>query len=332
MISQNLTTTANQNTSSTTEKPIIAVFGSTGAQGGSVVRYLLQSDTTFKVRALTRDPNKHSAKQLLHLAQEWNVTDRLEIVECDSCNYQSMMNALTGCYGVFGVTNYYDEETQSYEGGEFGVGKNMVEAVFNSNVKHFIFSALDDVYSKIMQYALQKENPKGINLSFVFMGCYLQNWMWPKFFPFKSEGTNTVSMRHILRLETQLPWIDITQCGSIVLQHFKHPEIYNNGKVTRVASEYRSFGDCLQLFEQYSKGIKIHYTQLSHEEGLKEFGEDYTDMMECFNEIGYFPMNPPLQEANHLNPNLHTFRQFFEKIGMGWLQEIANKPLLGTAE
>jgi uncharacterized protein YbjT (DUF2867 family) len=40
-----------------TEKKIVAVVGSTGIQGGSVVRTLLE-DGTFAVRALTRDVNK----------------------------------------------------------------------------------------------------------------------------------------------------------------------------------------------------------------------------------------------------------------------------------
>ena len=37
---------------------LIAVFGATGQQGGGVVR-ALQANGQFKVRALTRDPDKH---------------------------------------------------------------------------------------------------------------------------------------------------------------------------------------------------------------------------------------------------------------------------------
>jgi nucleoside-diphosphate-sugar epimerase len=41
------------------EKKLIAVIGATGQQGGGVVR-ALQASGQFKVRALSRDPGKHS--------------------------------------------------------------------------------------------------------------------------------------------------------------------------------------------------------------------------------------------------------------------------------
>ena len=41
-----------------TDKKVIAVFGATGQQGSGVVR-ALQASGEFKVRALTRDPEKH---------------------------------------------------------------------------------------------------------------------------------------------------------------------------------------------------------------------------------------------------------------------------------
>ena len=41
------------------EKKLIAVIGATGQQGGGVVR-ALQTSGQFNLRALSRDPNKHS--------------------------------------------------------------------------------------------------------------------------------------------------------------------------------------------------------------------------------------------------------------------------------
>ena len=41
-----------------TKEKLIAVVGATGQQGGGVVR-ALQARSQFKVRALTRNPDKH---------------------------------------------------------------------------------------------------------------------------------------------------------------------------------------------------------------------------------------------------------------------------------
>lgn len=52
-------------------KPIIAVTGATGAQGGSVVRFLLK-DGGFQVRALTRNVGSDAAKGMLNVRYPLN--------------------------------------------------------------------------------------------------------------------------------------------------------------------------------------------------------------------------------------------------------------------
>ena len=48
-------------------KKLITVFGATGAQGGSVVRFLFNDpDKTFAVRAVTRNVESDKAKGVFH--------------------------------------------------------------------------------------------------------------------------------------------------------------------------------------------------------------------------------------------------------------------------
>jgi uncharacterized protein YbjT (DUF2867 family) len=79
------------------DKKLIAVIGSTGQQGGGVVR-ALQARGQFKVRALTRNPDKHR-----ELAEE--------VVEADLDRPETLSAAFEGAHGVFLVTNNWNEGT-----------------------------------------------------------------------------------------------------------------------------------------------------------------------------------------------------------------------------
>src|SRR5258708_12944057 len=108
------------------DKKLIAVVGATGQQGGGVVR-ALQARGQFKVRALTRDPDKHR-----ELAEE--------VVEADLNRSETLAAAYKGAHGVFLVT------TSSLEGtDERKQGTAAVKAASDAGVKHLVWSTLPDV-------------------------------------------------------------------------------------------------------------------------------------------------------------------------------------------
>lgn len=72
-------------------KKTILVTGATGAQGGSVARYLL-NEGKFTVRALTRKANSDSAAALKQKGAE--------IVEGDLGDIESLRAAVRGCYEI----------------------------------------------------------------------------------------------------------------------------------------------------------------------------------------------------------------------------------------
>jgi uncharacterized protein YbjT (DUF2867 family) len=113
-------------------KPTIIVIGATGVQGGSVACHLLQSEK-FSVRGLTRHLEGKAAKALQQAGAE--------IIAGDLSNKESILKALQGCDGVYGVTNFWEHFTNEYEH-----GVNLVNAVVESGVKQFVFSTLPHVY------------------------------------------------------------------------------------------------------------------------------------------------------------------------------------------
>ncbi|KAG9044676.1 hypothetical protein FS837_007723 [Tulasnella sp. UAMH 9824] len=117
----------------TSAKPLVAVCGATGAQGGSVARFLLQ-EGSFRVRALTRQPE--SAKALALSRQG------ADIVRADFNEPESLLDAFRGAYAVFGMTSYFDPSA------EFGKkqvqqGKNIIDAAKACSVKHFVLSTAE---------------------------------------------------------------------------------------------------------------------------------------------------------------------------------------------
>jgi uncharacterized protein YbjT (DUF2867 family) len=79
---------------------IIAVTGATGNQGGSVAKLLLKYPEEYTVRAITRDAHSNASKLLADLGAE--------VVQADLKRPETLAAALGGCWGVFGVTNFYD--------------------------------------------------------------------------------------------------------------------------------------------------------------------------------------------------------------------------------
>jgi nucleoside-diphosphate-sugar epimerase len=80
---------------------LVAVYGATGSQGGSVVQSLLQNkDHTFTVRGITRNPDSEKAKAL--------AAQGVEVVKADGFNKDQMVEAFKDCWGAFINTNSDD--------------------------------------------------------------------------------------------------------------------------------------------------------------------------------------------------------------------------------
>src|SRR3989475_4255539 len=108
------------------DKKLIAVIGATGQQGGGVVR-ALQARGQFKVRALTRNPDKHR-----ELAEE--------VVEADLGKPETLKAAFEGAHGVFLVTNFQEAGSN-----ELKQATAAIRAAKDAGVKHFIWSTLPNV-------------------------------------------------------------------------------------------------------------------------------------------------------------------------------------------
>ena len=109
---------------------IITIFGATGAQGGGLAHAILQDkNSSFSVRAVTRDVNSDKAKALAQLGAE--------LVAADIDDLQSVENALRGAYGAFFVTFFWAHYSAEKEKAEAAI---FVEAAKQADLKHVIWS------------------------------------------------------------------------------------------------------------------------------------------------------------------------------------------------
>jgi uncharacterized protein YbjT (DUF2867 family) len=116
------------------EKKIIAVLGATGAQGGGLARAILSEPAgEFAVRALTRDPNTPTARELAGLGAE--------VVRADVDDPASLRTAFSGAHGAFCVTFFWAHLSPERELAE---ARGIAEAARDAGVRHAIWSTLED--------------------------------------------------------------------------------------------------------------------------------------------------------------------------------------------
>lgn len=116
------------------EKKIIAVIGATGAQGGGLVRAILEdSSGGFTARALTRDVKSDKAKALAEMGAE--------VAAVDIDDPESLRRAFEGAYGVYAVTFFWEHFSPEKENAQ---AQSIARAAKDAGIKHVIWSTLED--------------------------------------------------------------------------------------------------------------------------------------------------------------------------------------------
>ena len=116
------------------DKKIIAIVGSTGAQGGGLARAILaDAGSDFAVRAVTRDPSKEAAQALQAAGAE--------VVQADLDDEASLERVFAGAYGAFCVTNFWEHFSGEKE---LEQARNQAVAAKAASIQHAIWSTLED--------------------------------------------------------------------------------------------------------------------------------------------------------------------------------------------
>lgn len=234
---------------------LIAVFGATGQQGSGVVR-ALKADGRFKVRALTRDPEKYQGP-----------AD--DVVLANLERPDTLSAALANAHGVFLVTNFWQEGTD-----EIKQATAAIQAAKAAGVRHFVWSTLPDVEAisggkfNLPQFTGKaKVDPlvqeAGFtHHTFVVPPAYYSNFSGP----FGPQKQPDGSFGWVLPIDPAVRCIhagDIGELGDIVAGAFAHPDRVGNGTYLPLVGDFLSFNDIIGTLSQ--QGHRISYTQVPQE-------------------------------------------------------------------
>ena len=116
------------------EKTMILVAGATGAQGGGLVRAILNDpDGPFTARTLTRNVDSDKAQALAAAGAE--------VVAADFDDPESLNRAFAGGYGAYLVTNFWEHFSPEKE---IEQAAALADAAQQAGIQHVIWSTLED--------------------------------------------------------------------------------------------------------------------------------------------------------------------------------------------
>ncbi|MBK6622656.1 MAG: NmrA/HSCARG family protein [Saprospirales bacterium] len=264
------------------EKKIIAVVGATGLQGKGVVNALIKAGS-FKVRAITRNPDKY-------------VGSANEVVQGDLTDLESLTNALKDAHGVFVVTNFWEGAD------ELAQGKIAVEAAKKANVNHFVWSTLPNV-EKISNGQFDVPHFTGkakvdelvknagfANYTFVQPPFYFQNLTGQMGPQTQQDGSNGWTLP-IDPSKKVIHMADISDLGKVVAGAFLNPAKVSNGSYLSLATELNSFNDVLEVFKANGKAYSFNQVPTEVFSNFFEGASEIAQMLAYFEAHTYMGEN-----------------------------------------
>ncbi|WWD16316.1 hypothetical protein CI109_100742 [Kwoniella shandongensis] len=241
----------------------ILVVGSTGNQGGAVVKALVQhnsNNTTsapIQIFALTRDASSDKAQALFTLPD-------VKVVQGDFNDADTLSRDVfdkEGPFGaMFGVTISSMDEDE-----EVKQGINLVNLAVKHGVKHFVFSSEDmsgfhphpvpqsfDTKRQIEDH-IRKIPPDTITWTILRPSFFYECFYWPAF------GEVLLSMYED---KHPLGQVSVADVGRAAAQCLLDPEQFN-GKTINLTGDYSYVRDILKALEE-EKGIKYESREKEH--------------------------------------------------------------------
>ena len=276
----------------------VVVAGATGKQGGAVARRLLNRG--HRVRALTRDPSKPSARALAEKGAE--------VVAADLEDPASLDKALRGSGAVFSVQDFLESGVEA----EVRQGLNLIDAVAAAGVSHIVYSGAStidrntgvphlDSKWRLEQRVRRLEVPWTVFRPAAFM----DNWEWDRE---TIERDSVVTLP--LRPDTPYSQVAVADIAAMVVMALERPDVWV-GQIAPLAGDVST---PIEIAATFSRVMDRHirYEQMPWEACHQAQGEELTLMYKYFDEFG---MEGVPQFLQRWRPNALSLEAFLRSEG-----------------
>jgi len=300
------------------DKKIISVVGATGAQGGGLARAILaDKNSSFRVRAITRDVKSDKAKALATLGAE--------VVAANIDDVESVKRAFAGAHGAYCVTFFWAHMSPERELAE---ARAMAQAAKQTGVQHVIWSTLEDTRKwvplsdnrmptlmgkyKVPHFDAKGEanaffTEAGVPTTFLLTSFYWENLIYFGMGP-KKDPTGRLALT-LPMADKKLPTMASEDIGKCAYGIFK-TGTEHIGKTVGIAGEHLTGAQMASALST-ALGKAVTYNAVTPE-AFRGFGfpgaEDLGNMFQFnrdFEQAFCAPRDPAIARA--LNPSLQTF-------------------------
>lgn len=272
----------------------ILVTGATGKQGGAAARHLL--DAGFDVRAMTRDPEKESARVLKD--------GGAEVVKGDFDDRASLERAVNGAYGVFSVQNFwetgYDREVEQ--------GRRMADVAAAAGVEHFVYSSVggaerDTGIPHFDSKAEVEEHVRSLDLPYTILRpvFFMDNWETDMLKDMVLGGT----LAQPLSPDTPFQQIAVDDIGAFAAMAFDNPSRWI-GRELEIAGDELTMTETAETFSRVI-GREVNYYQVPWDDFREQAGEEYEVMYRWFEDYGY---EAEIDRLEREHPGLIKFEEY----------------------
>jgi len=272
----------------------ILVTGATGHQGTAAIAHLHAKN--FPVRALTRNPDKPQAREL--------VGHSTEVVRGDLNDPESLSRAVDGVYGVFSV------QTPAEHGAavEIRQGINLADAAKRARVSHFVYTSVGsaDQNTGIPHFdskARIENHIRGTGLRHTIFRpvFFMENLQGMR------EGIDRGALALPLKPETKLQMIAVDDIGAFVAMAFERPGHWQ-GRALDIAGDEVSMADLAAALSRIG-GREVRYEQIPWDRFEKAAGREMTIMYRWFEDVGY---HVDISAVRREYPNLSTLERWLQ--------------------